>query len=276
MQLLLNSWNLPKLNMKFKLMYKFMVDSNKISSRINFLKKEFKFLGTQSLLDNVFSSQSISNNNFKPVPLIHTYGLLRTFKTFLFSNTSSNSILYTPHSSFSAFYLNQFNGGSSVLNIGKFFKKWKLSYFLLYNLFFYKISLLVFTPSFLKSENLAINWAEVKQIKFTWRYIRPFLTFKPNKINDYGEFIFRQLKTLGMNIGLVTDVLYHNKSIYYLNRLNFYTIGTVPTIYNAHILDFAVPTVNTSLISQVFFIRFVVQMKRVSASSKLSSLQHLL
>lgn len=280
-KLLMNAWNFSSLNKKLVPLWWTTVaglcklKDIKKSTKLNFLQKDFKLLGTANSIDKVFTSGNILNNNFKSSTFTNNYLLLKTFKTFLLSNTASNSTLYVPHASFSTFYLSHFKGGSIILNISKFFKKWKLAYALLYNLFFYKIPLLVFTPSFFKSENLAINWVELKQFSFLWRYIKPFLTFKSNKINDYGEFIFRKLKILGFNVGLITDVLYHSKSIYYLRRLNYYSIGLVPTIYHAKTLDLAIPTTNDSLISQVFFIRFVLKIKKVSLSARLLSLRKL-
>ena len=98
-----------------------------------------------------------------------------------------------------------------------------------------------------------------------WRYTRPFLVYKSNKINNYGNFVFRNLRTLGMSIGIVTDVLYHTKTIYYLKRCEFYSIGLVPLIYSAYTVDFALPTAYESLFTQIFFIRFLIQVKKNSS-----------
>jgi energy-converting hydrogenase Eha subunit C len=105
-----------------------------------------------------------------------------------------------------------------------------------------------------------------------WRYVRPFLVFKPNKITNHAEFVFRRLRLLGMSIGLVTDVLYHSKTIYYLRRSSFYSIGLVPSIYHINTVDFAIPTTYESVLTQIFFVRFLVRIKQVSLSSRYSEL----
>jgi hypothetical protein len=205
-----------------------------------------------------------SNLTLKPKVEVSKYSdikLLPMFKTFTISNLSTGSKIFVPHASFRSFYINYSKGGSSIINIKKFFQKWKLTYHLLFNLFFYRINLLTFTPSFFRNEALALNWVEHTQMNLIWRYVRPFLASKPNKINDYGEFIFRKLKYLGMSTSLVVDVLYHSKTIYYLRRLNYYSIGLVPTIYHDKFVDFAVPVAADSLLSQVFFVRLLINLR---------------
>lgn len=97
--------------------------------------------------------------------------------------------------------------------------------------------------------------------------------YKPNKINDEGEFIFRKLKYLNFNVACVSDVVYHNKTIYYLRRLNFYTFGLVPTIYHAKTLDFAIPTADTNPVMQVFFIRTLLVIKQTSLKEQYNQIK---
>lgn len=182
--------------------------------------------------------------------------LLKSFKSFLRVNNSSNSTITIPHFSFKYFFLGYKRGGLAVLNIRKFFTRWKDTYYLMFNLFFYQIDTLTFGTSFFKSEILSLNWQSMNKFKFMWRYTRPFLALRPNKITTYGDFVFYRLSLLGMRIGVVVDILYHSKTIYYLHRSNFYTIGLVPINHNITSLSFAIPSASDSVLSQVFFIRF--------------------
>jgi hypothetical protein len=175
--------------------------------------------------------------------------------------------------SFRSFFLHHKAGGLITFNIGKLFQKWKMVYFLLYNVFYYKVPSLVFTSPLFKNESLSLNWLEISKFTSIWRYVKPFLTSKPNKINDNGELIFRKLKFLGMNISLVTDVLYHSKTIYYLRRLNYFNIGLVASTYDAGGLDLALPMVNTSLLSQLMFIRLISVVRQATLIDRLKKLQ---
>jgi hypothetical protein len=112
-------------------------------------------------------------------------------------------------------------------------------------------------------------------MKYVWRYVRPFLVFKPNKITNHAEFVFKRLRLLGMSVGLVTDVLYHSKTIYYLRRSSFYSIGLVPSIYHINTVDFAIPTTYESILTQVFFVRFLIRIRQVALTSKYSELKSL-
>ena len=88
------------------------------------------------------------------------------------------------------------------------------------------------------------------------------MCFKPLKIFNAGEYIFNRLKLSGFNIAFIVDVLYHNKTIYYLHRHNFYTIGVVPITYNLNTVNFAIPTATESLFTQLFFVRFFIKVRK--------------
>ena len=71
----------------------------------------------------------------------------------------------------------------------------------------------------------------------------------------------------------MVDVLYHTKTIYYLRRTSFYSIGLVPTIYNAYTVDLALPTAYESIFTQIFFIRFLMRIKQDASSTEFSDLK---
>ena len=78
-----------------------------------------------------------------------------------------------------------------------------------------------------------------------------------------------------MRLGLVIDVLYHSKTIYYLRRTGFYTLGLVPINYNANTLDFAIPVSSDSLLSQVFLIRFLSIIKQATLQVRYDKIKRL-
>ena len=240
-----------------------VLKKNKTLFEKSFLYKDFKMTGRKNEIVNILSVSSPKKSKMKLNSSTNTK-LLRSFKTFLVGSMSTSHQVFTPHSSFASFYVTQKKGGASIINLGKFFQKWKLSYYLFYNLFYYKIYLLTFTSSFFKKEALAFNWSECRQFEHTWRYIKPFLFLKPNKINDSAEFIFRKLKYLQLNTALITDISYHQKTIYYLKRLNYFTLGLVPTLYHLKSVDFAIPVASESLLNQVYFVRFILSIKQNS------------
>ena len=231
--------------------------------KVNFLNRDFKLMGSQSLIDK--AHYKIMPTSVKTMNAVHfDKRLLKTFKTFTLSQMSSAHTLTKPHASFSSFYVAQAHGGSILLNVGKFFQKWKLAYFLLFNLFYYRIKTLTFAQSFFKSEVLSINWSDMNHLGFMWRYIRPFLVYKPIKIHDSLSFILRKLRLMNISTALVVNLLYHKNTMYYLRRSTFFTIALVPSTYAINSADFAVPTLTMSQVTDAYFISYLLVIKRQS------------
>lgn len=122
----------------------------------NFLNNEFKSNFKNHRI--VRSGQRI--NQLKPLVTtnyVSEIKLIRSFKSFLRLNGDSFSTLTIPHFSFKVFYLDYSRGGLSTLNLTRLFGRWKDVYYLVFNLFFYKIDLLTFGSSFFKNELLSMN-----------------------------------------------------------------------------------------------------------------------
>jgi hypothetical protein len=250
---------------------KYVQPCNKVNPLYsNFLTTEFK----TTYKNNLLLKKSVTPNNTQPLVVLdgtEQLKLFKTFKSFLRVTSASNSVLMIPHFSFKHFYLGYKRGGLVVLNVNKLFNRWKDAYYLTFNLFYYEIELLTFSTAFFRSEILSLNWQVMNKFKFMWRYTKPFLTSKPNKITTYGDFIFYRLNLLGLRVSLVVDVLYHSKTIYYLHRAGFYSVGLVPVNYNINTVNFAIPTASDSLFTQIFFIRFLAVTQQNSKTLKYKS-----
>lgn len=247
---------------------------NKGTKHLAFLEQEFRlnFKLPQSVRERQqvkFNSPKVSLSTGLEVKM------LKMFKTFIKLNSNSAHNITTTHFSFKSFYMGHRRGGLVILNTRKLFTRWKDIYHLLFNLFFYKLDMLLFGSSFFKSELLALNWQNMEKFKFMWRYTRPFLTLKSNKITTYGDFVFSRIGSLGFRLSLLVDVLYHNKTIYYLHRSGFYTMGLVPVNYNMNSVNFAIPTSSDSLMAQIFFIRFTTLVKQSTLTSRYNDLKRL-
>ena len=111
---------------------------------------------------------------------------------------------------------------------------------------------------------------------FNYLYVINSSTFLQSvKINDYGNYIFRTLNNYGYSIGLILDITYHNKTIYYLRRNKFYVIGIVPSNYNIKSVDFALPIVNDTINNQLFFIRLIILIKKNVKDYKFTQLKNI-
>jgi len=240
----------------------------------NFLENEFKFTGLKSALFGIRASR----HTLKPSVPSRKHkekSMLNLFKVFIKINVVSASTLTVPHASFRLYFIRNRRGGASIMSLPKLFNRWKSAYYLTYNLYYYRVDILTFAPSFFKNEVLSLNWQDLHKFKYIWRYTRPFLTLKPNKITNHAEFVFRRLRLLGLSIGLVTDILYHHKTIYYLRRSTFYSIGLVPSIYHINSVDFAIPTTYESILMQVFFVKFLTRTRQTALAVRHAELKTL-
>jgi hypothetical protein len=240
----------------------------------NFLENEFKFSGIKS---SIFDIRAPRHTLKSTVPFADhkERSMLTLFKVFIKINAVSVNALTAPHASFRLYFIRNKRGGAAIMSLPKLFNRWKSAYYLTYNLYYYRIDILTFAPSFFRNEVLSLNWQDLYRFKYVWRYTRPFLTLKPNKITNHAEFIFRRLRLLGLSIGLVTDILYHHKTIYYLRRSTFYSIGLVPSIYHINSVDFAIPTTYESILMQVFFVKFLTRTRQTALTVRHAELKTL-
>lgn len=183
-----------------------------------------------------------------------------------------NSSNLRVHNSFFLSYLSFASANVSVNSIKKFFQYYKTFFHFISNVFYYKLPFLSFGSSAFKREILSLNWLYLSKFTYMWRYTKSFLFFTPNKIRDEMLTLFNNYSLLNFHTAAVLDVFYHAKTIYYLNKTGFYTFGLVPTNTPKYVLNFALPTTQESILSQVFFIRFLLVSKKYTEKQIFNSL----
>jgi len=243
------------------------------------LKSETRFLELKSLY-NLKTDNILNNVTSKKSPNVvlqpnEHYHMIPLFKIFLNTSTDTNTSLMKMNPSWVAYYFYVAFGDSCIVSVRKFFTRWKRTYYLLFNLFYYNINLLTFGTSFFKKELLALNWRCSNSLTEIWRYVSPFFYFKVGKIFDEANYLFHKLRLLGLNIAFIVDISYHKKTLYYLNNSSFYTIGVVPLNLNMNLVNFAIPAAAESLFTQLFFLRFVLNIQKKSKAHKYGALKKL-
>lgn len=240
------------------------------------LKKKRKFVNTKSTvftknfktlrrtdplltpLDQNLYNSMVSDFDTSVDKMNH-FGL---FKSFLKVNSSLGASGFIPHASQRSIFIKYYKKGVAISSIPRLYASWTNAYNLMFNVFFYKIEVLTFGNSFFKNEILALNWDCKELLGTFWRFIKPFLIYQSVKINDYGDFTFRNLNNMGYYISLILDITYHKKTIYYLRKSKFYTIGIVPSNCDIKSVDAALPVVDDTIQSQLFFIRLTIIIKK--------------
>ncbi len=181
---------------------------------------------------------------------------------------------YTPHSSYSAYYM--YNSGKNLgfINIKSFFKTWSIFIAFLENLFYYNVPILAFSNPYLKEESIALSWGYLQFFKHQWRLSNLFYLFTNNKNSPEITKFFKMLKLKNFNLAVVTDITYHQSTAYCLHVSNFITVGPLPLTMSMYSLSFALPVTANNFVSNLFFLRTVLKLKVLSSYSLFSKYRH--
>jgi len=246
-----------------------------------FLTNQYSYANYRNSLGGsfTFSSKKSLNQTFKvlhkssviaPVTLTKSSNTLvrlhpKTFQLFkVFLNTCISPIksAFKVHPSSKLFFMGYTRLSTTVFNISKLFSRWQDFYSVVYNIFFYNVPILTFGTALFESELLALNWVLSTQLKRHWKFVRPYIFTKENKINSNYNTIFALLKLNSFNTAFVIDTNYHKRTLYYLRQFYFFTIGVVPVTSDLYKVDFALPSASESATSHLFFIRLVYAVKK--------------
>jgi hypothetical protein len=116
------------------------------------LNRNFEFKNSPQL-PNQFLTSKLPSSVKIPSTYCAAHKLISSFKSFTKVNTSSIKPIFKTHHSAQSLYLNSQKGSSSILNISKFFHKWKLAYYLCFNIFFITLNLWRLHHHFLKMKH---------------------------------------------------------------------------------------------------------------------------
>jgi hypothetical protein len=144
-----------------------------------------------------------------------------------------------------------------------FFSLYKKFFYLLYNLIYFNIPKLLFTSNIFREEACSLNWSNLSHHLFIWRYNFHSLFYKPSKLDDQLPLTFTLFRQIGISSSIVIDTLYHAKTIYYLHRAEFYSIGLVEGNKSKYTLNAALPALGENILSQLFFIRALITIKKL-------------
>lgn len=246
------------------------------------------------LLHDVFSKvlfvsklQNTQELTLRPTP---DYNIPKNFKPLTLSLSKTKNVVSYEDSSyrmlnlFRLFFRFTLGRATSILNkdfrlkyglysssqfkiaesIDKVFSRWKNFYYLCFNLFYYDIKFITLSSSFFIKEVSSLNWLHFNNsaLQSLWRFIKPLILFKPGQIVNYGNLLFKKLKFRNLNISFIIDILYHSKTIYYLKNNNFFIIGLVTSGSRLKTVDLALPINSNSIFTQLFFVRFLISIKK--------------
>jgi hypothetical protein len=197
----------------------------------------------------------------------------KSFLVYIKLNQSVQKITLKPHYTFASFFIkNTGTGTGYIFNIQKFFKKFSNIVSLVCNLFYYRIQVLAFGPSFLKNEVLSLNWLVNNVLKTKLRLTHVTLFHVPFNNSFYGIRVLKFFKKLfSINTACILDINQHRVTLTSLNSLSIFVFGPVPVIYNSKDFDLTLPVTNESIFLQHFFLKLIIGLRRGVEFSVFSS-----
>lgn len=166
------------------------------------------------------------------------------------------------HPSFNSFYFFNKYQNIGCFNFKKVFNLWVNIFTFVSNIFFYNLKYLAFGNSYFKYEVLSINWYSTNFSQAIWKYVGSFVFFLNNKTTLRNKRYFYFLTSLGYRLAFVADIYYHSKTIYYLNHFKYISVGPIPLSSNFYLLTITIPTSSNFLFSNLFFLRFIIKLKK--------------
>ena len=189
-----------------------------------------------------------------------------SFKLFTQVSLYNRKKLFRPHHTFNIDgYINSGeNGGFS--NVKLFYSAYKKFYYLIYTMLYFNVPYLIFSNAIFREESCSLNWEQLSSHLFIWKYNYHTLFYRPSKLDDRLPMVFSLFKQSGITASLIIDSLYHSKTIYYLHRHNIYSVGFVEGNKPKHIVNSSLPALGDTLLSQLFFVRSFITLKKIVAA----------
>jgi len=239
----------------FKLLFSFY-SLSKLPTKVNFFDK-VKFYNKAKTSKLICLNKIFFNQNNS----LFTKKIINLFFLFNYSVFNSN---FNLNMNLRLFSIQNYNNKLIVFDTSKFITRWKETYDLIFNIFFYNFNPIVLSSIFFKNETLALNWNYNFFDINIWKYYFPFFIFKLNNYNRRTSFFFQKIQTFNINFFFITDCLYHYKNLYYLKKNNYYTIGLVNGFLNPWLVSYPVITLFENFLVQFFFIKLLVLIQKNS------------
>jgi len=222
-----------------------------------------------------FNSRPVLKSGVMKYRLMESRYLNNLFLLHIKLNLASDYKNLFPQKNQKVFYTVMGKGSISQLAISKLYTNIKRFYNLMYNIYFYKLRILIFSNIFFKNEILSLNYVITENYKCYWRFIQIIIFRKLNKISNLNKVLFSVLTLLGIRLAVILDVVYHRHTLYYLRLLNFYIIGLGSADADISYFDFVVPSLNNNLPSQLYFVKLLLMINKNIENYKFTSYRNI-
>nr|QPL15885.1 ribosomal protein S2 [Strombidium sp.] len=236
---------------------------NKVFLQKNILISEFKSLYKFNLLKRT-DSIKVKTKSYYPEDVNKNFSknLIRLLIIYLMLNTSISINTYKIHITQKIFYFYHSSNGIYITNFLNLIKIWKKMYYLIYNLFYFNINMLLFGSTAYKKEVFSFNFNLNKYFLKYLRYFNLYFTVEKFQINTVYKYVFYKLNLEGIKAAFILDTYHHKNSLYYLQKYYYFTIGITPLTQDITLTNFSIPIFLNTLMNQFFFYRLLLIIKK--------------
>lgn len=191
-----------------------------------------------------------------------------SFKVFISLGSTTTTSLITIHPTNRQLFLKSSSGSGGFTSVRLLLNTYNSFNTLLFNVLYFNMKVLSFGNSVFRQEICALNWDYLTPYLYLHKFNKLSIFFQPNRLNDKFPKIFRFFKTNGFHASIVYDSNYHKRTVYYLQRLSFYSIGIIPANMPKYTLNVSLPTLNDSLLMHLFMMRLFLRVNQSVRKSK--------
>jgi len=149
-----------------------------------------------------------------------------------------------------------------VLNSSKLLKRWEDSQGLIFNIYYYNITPLLFGSFDFKNEILAVNWNYLKiDINF-WRYSYPFFIFKTNKYDTKTKHFYNKINLHELNMFFISNPNFHFKNLYYFSQQRFFTLAIIPSNISPWLVSYPIPVLAINHLMEYYFLKLLIFLEK--------------
>lgn len=161
------------------------------------------------------------------------------------------------HGNLKSFFFFQTNSQYYTLNVSKFYARWVTTYKLLLNLFYFEITMMVFSTKVFRTEAAAFNWTLTKWDYTLFKKVSPYFFLKDIQHGHTSLNLLTILTDYTPSTTLLTDFHYHETNSQFLKRLGNYVIGVIPWNFNPWVVNYPLIGGTGSLVLEYFYLTLI-------------------
>ena len=207
---------------------------------------------------NDFTSTSLKHKNFLKnysLDSVESLESLKLFQLFLKLTCSQPFFYSKQHYAYRLLFSNLNPNELLYVDLGKAFSRWASTQSLLVNLFYYDIRILSFGSKLLSNEILSLNWKLATPNLLSHSTFNKSFFFTSAKTGPLYSKSFLRLSKFKIENAFVFDLNFHQRTIFFLRRYKFFTLGIVASTQNPWLLDYSIPVFSSNILTQHYFIK---------------------